>query len=264
MEKHQSISNQTGYTEDADNLHIIIQGVQYTIPLKEILYFESNLRKVIIHTVSQNYEYYERLDTLEHLLNTKGFIRCHQSYLASTANISSYSDTNLTIAGRTLPISRSRLEYIRHILQDINVEYQQNFSVETKARNNTTLSPVTTLSSGNTQLSQDETKENASQGVITCIEGTYQGSTLWLQPDKPIIIGRTIHSADVVINLPMVSRVHCEITYHRDSNTYEIIDYSANGTYINREFRLVPKIPYMLNPGTVISFGDQTTLYKLG
>jgi hypothetical protein len=256
MENQQSISNHTGYS--AEHLHIIIQGVQYTIPLKEILYFESNLRKVMIHTVSQNYEYYERLDTLEHLLNTKGFIRCHQSYLVSTANISSYSDTNLTIDDRTLPISRSRLEYIRHILHDTNVEYRQNASADAKDQVAVALSPATSLSSGK------ETEENAFRGVITCIEGTYQGATLWLQPDKPIIIGRTIHSADVVINLPMVSRVHCEITYHENSNTYEIIDYSANGTYINREFRLVPKVPYVLNPGTLISFGEQTTLYKLG
>lgn len=264
MDDQQYISNHTGYTEEAENLHITIQGMPYTIPLKDILYFESNLRKIIIYTTSKNFEYYEKLDTLEQLLHTKGFIRCHQSYLVAVAYVTSYSDTNLAIAGKTIPISRSRLEYIRHILQDINVEYCQTPVKESKRTRNTSLSSAATLPSDNTYLSTDENEGNTTQGVITCIEGVYKDATLWLQPDKPVIIGRTIHSADVVINLPMVSRVHCEITYHKDSHIYEIIDYSANGTYINREFRLVPKVPYMLNPGTVVSFGDQTTLYELG
>ena len=122
MEHQQYISNHTGYTEETENLYITIQGMQYTIPLKNILYFESNLRKVIIHTTAKHYEYYEKLDTLEQLLCTKGFIRCHQSYLVAVNHITSYSDTSLTFADMTIPISRSRLEYIRHILQDINVE----------------------------------------------------------------------------------------------------------------------------------------------
>ncbi len=264
MEQKQYISNHTGYTEKADNLYITIQGMQYSIPLKDILYFESNLRKVIIHTTSKHYEYYEKLDTLEQLLQDKGFIRCHQSYLVAVTHITSYSDTSLSFDDRTIPISRSRLEYIRHILQDSNVKYCQPAATEHKPSKNSSLSASTTFSSDATSLSPKEEEEDTTQGVITCIEGLYKESTIWLQPNKPVIIGRTIHSADVVINLPRVSRVHCEITYHQDSNTYEIIDYSANGTYINREFRLAPKVPYMLPPGTVLSFGDQTTLYELG
>ena len=68
----------------------------------------------------------------------------------------------------------------------------------------------------------------------------------------------------MIVNLPLVSRTHCAVTYHADRKEYEIVDFSSNGTFINRDLRLVKDEKYCLKPGTEICFGDKNTIYKLG
>ena len=84
------------------------------------------------------------------------------------------------------------------------------------------------------------------------------------RPEQKILVGRDEKVADIVVNLPKVSRLHCILVYHEKENTYEIMDVSKNGTYISGKQRLVADVSYCVKPGTKISFGDTDTEYCLG
>ena len=99
-------------------------------------------------------------------------------------------------------------------------------------------------------------------GVNGC--GKSLGAIIRVKPEQCIRIGRDNTVADMIVNLPLVSRLHCEITYHADHREYEIIDYSSNGTFVNGDKRLLPKETYILKPGAEVCFGDRETIYKLG
>lgn len=68
---------------------------------------------------------------------------------------------------------------------------------------------------------------------------------------------------DIQVNLPLTSRLHCEIVYHADLQEYDVTDYSSSGTYINGKQRLLQGITYTVKKGTALCFGDLETVYKL-
>lgn len=196
------------------------------IPLDTILYIESNRRKVTIQTDSAQYICYEKLNTLEQLLGEEGFMRCHQSYLVQTNKILSFnSNHTVSLAKTTVAIPVSR----RHQPEVRHI-----------LRN-----PVI-------------------GGTLTCLSGPYKGSIIRIKPEQPILIGRDGANVDLIINLPLISRKHCEIVYHADSMLYELTDFSKNGTFINSQVRVVPYDAYIVKPGTTISFGDDEMIYQLG
>ena len=72
---------------------------------REILYFESGLRLVTIHTKNSTDKFYGKLDDIE----TKSllFVRIHKSFLVNKKYIRSISaDTVILSNGETLPVSR--------------------------------------------------------------------------------------------------------------------------------------------------------------
>lgn len=75
---------------------------------RNILYVESNRRKITVHTLQRQNSYYQRLDTAEQLLGSS-FLRCHQSYLVNLRHIRELKpDYILLYNGNVIPISRSR------------------------------------------------------------------------------------------------------------------------------------------------------------
>ena len=86
----------------------------YNIPLKEILYFESVKRIVIITTFDKEYQFYAKLDDIERELEKKGFIRCHQSYLVNSIFIRKIEkDTVYLVNGKEIRISRTKSKIAR-------------------------------------------------------------------------------------------------------------------------------------------------------
>lgn len=205
-------------------LSISARGSNYRIPIDTILYIESDNRRLIIHTATEEYSCYETLNVMEQNLNESAFIRCHQSYLVATNQITGYDNQCITLRDTNvrIPVSRQHQKKIREFLQ-----------------------------------------KSPSGGGLICTLGIYQGYIVRIKPEQRVFIGRSGSTADIVINLPMVSRIHCEITYHENSREYTIIDYSSNGTFINGNTRLVPKQAYILKPETELSFGDPLTKYTL-
>ncbi len=93
-----------------EELSITIQSRQETkkIFYHEILYIESALRKTKFHCLLEDYEYYERLDSLEKKLG-KGFIRCHKSFLVNLSHVNSLKRRELILDnGQCIPVSNSK------------------------------------------------------------------------------------------------------------------------------------------------------------
>lgn len=102
----------------ADYLRVSIQRRSVQLPLRQVLCFESRRRKVVAHMADDRVEFYGRLDALEELLASSGFLRCHQSYLVNKRYIRQLDGTSLTLAnGVALPVSRPHLKDLRTALQ---------------------------------------------------------------------------------------------------------------------------------------------------
>lgn len=79
------------YTKNTTVFSFKIGRIAYRVPYGEIIYFESCRRKIIIHTITDTYEFYEKMDVLEEILKRGSFYRIHQSYLVNPIFIKHYS-----------------------------------------------------------------------------------------------------------------------------------------------------------------------------
>ena len=218
-------------------LPITSGGVRHNIPIHSILYIESNRHKVIVHTIKQDYICYQKLNELEELLKKDNFVRCHQSFLVSLHHVTDFTLTTLSIANKEIPISR---------------RYQP------------VLQEALTMGQGKQEKSLGTISERQKDyGAIVCTQGAYLGSIIHICPEQKILIGRDLNMSDIQVNLPLVSRLHCELIYHADRQEYEVTDYSSSGTYVNQKNRLMKGIPYTFQKGTDLCFGDLETVYKL-
>lgn len=224
-------------------LNIAIKNVHYRIPLRSILYLESDCRKVIIHTTHKDYEYYQRLDYLESILKNYGFVRCHQSYLIPESKLTSYQIGKVRIGDIEIPVSN-------RYRADMEQLFEETIS-----------NPSGSVP--DCQITQSLALNRGITGALVCTKGTFLGSIIRFYADCDITIGRDGTICDIVINLPQISRKHCAIIYHSTSNTYELTDYSHNGIYLTDGERLTKDKPYVLKPGTAIHFGNDETIYRL-
>lgn len=205
-------------------LSVSSRGTDYRIPIDSILYIESNNRKLTIHTEEETYSCYEKLNVMEQNLYQSAFVRCHQSYLVAADQIAGYDDHNILLSGSKDQIPVSR-------------QYQKKIR---------------------TYLQTQPTG-----GTLLCTAGIYQGSLIRIKAEQSVLIGRDGHLCDIVINLPLVSRVHCEMLYHKNTREYILTDHSSNGTFLAGAKRLVPEEAYTLQPGAEICFGDPHNIYRL-
>ncbi len=233
-------------TKAPKSLNISIKNSHYRIPLRSILFLESDCRKVIVHTPQKEYTYYDKLDRLEAALSPYGFIRCHQSFLVPDSKITSYQPGQITIDEYTIPVSARYKDTLEKSFQE-------------------TLHPP--LCSADSFISNSVTLNRNITGALVCTKGDYLGTIIRFYADKEIMIGRDGTSCDIVINLPSISRTHCTITYHADSNSYELVDSSYNGTFLvtdeEHTTRITKNQSYTLKPGATIYFGDSSTIYRL-
>ncbi len=85
-----------------------------TVRLKEedILYIESSLHYLTVHTATDTYTLKESLSAFENRLST-GFFRVHRSYLASLRHITRISRTSVILRGGVeLPLSRGNYDAV--------------------------------------------------------------------------------------------------------------------------------------------------------
>lgn len=73
----------------------------------EILYFESRVRKIILHTEREAYEFYGKLKDIEEK-NHDRFLRIHQSFMVNLLYVEHYEYNRVILFnGDSLPISES-------------------------------------------------------------------------------------------------------------------------------------------------------------
>lgn len=241
-------------------LNISNRGNVTRIPLDTILYIESKYRKIIVHTMTKEYEYYEKLDVLEEVLKSDGFVRCHQSYLVSGNCITAYRDGVLKVGEYAVPISRRYKTAVREILSMQEAACMEENHIQSDGK----VQKDRAKRYENCYLTSGLFQNNDTKGALVCVQGAYIGNIVRIVPEQSIIIGRDGTSADMVVNLPLVSRQHCTIIYHEKEDNYEVVDYSTNGTFVDGSLRMKCGDIYLLKPGATLSFGDKNTIYRLG
>ncbi len=80
----------------------------YKVILEDIIYLQAQHEYVTYHTTKRQITAYGTLKSLEETLPSTRFARVHKSYIVAIDKIDSISTTSLTVAGRRIPISRTR------------------------------------------------------------------------------------------------------------------------------------------------------------
>lgn len=89
-----------------------------TVAVENVVYIESNNRKVILHTEKEIIEYYAKISELEELLKPE-FFRIHKGYLVHMKYIKEYGRTSVCMMnGDNLLISKYRYQNFIKAYQD--------------------------------------------------------------------------------------------------------------------------------------------------
>ncbi|PKM54605.1 MAG: hypothetical protein CVV00_07455 [Firmicutes bacterium HGW-Firmicutes-5] len=89
------------------------------IRLSDITYFESNKKKVLVHTKEETYENIESISAVENCLNKDGFVRISRYYLVNVNHIMEIGNTHLTLS------SKEELKYSSKYKEILKSEYMK-------------------------------------------------------------------------------------------------------------------------------------------
>ncbi len=80
-----------------------------SVPIRDIIYFESDKRIINIVTANEEFSFYGKLDDIEEQLKKQDFVRCHQSFLVNAKKIAAIKVNELTLTNKkTVPVSKRR------------------------------------------------------------------------------------------------------------------------------------------------------------
>lgn len=97
-------------TDEPDHIFVNINRVNHKLILKDILYVESLKDYVRIHLVNSHLVVKGNLGSMMKLLPTTSFIRIHRSFAIALAQVQAYTQTEVTVADKQLPIGLSYRE----------------------------------------------------------------------------------------------------------------------------------------------------------
>ncbi len=96
-------------SEEAHTFTVKTMDGTWRFPLRDILYFYSDRRKVILVTAKGEYPFYAKLDDIETRL-APSFVRIHQRYLVNPSAVDYLKSDSVTLANAQLPCSRKYKE----------------------------------------------------------------------------------------------------------------------------------------------------------
>jgi len=103
-------------TRAGRSLTVSRRGVEYSLPLSGIRCIESRGRQAFIRCGDEIVDVYERLDSLEQLLDER-FVRCHQSFIVNLDYVTAMESDSFVMddaeKSTTVRISRNRLKDAR-------------------------------------------------------------------------------------------------------------------------------------------------------
>jgi hypothetical protein len=213
-----------------------MKGKEQRIPLNRVIYFESEKRKIIAHLLTEDISFYAKLDEVEKLIEGKGFVRCHKSYMVNQSMIDSVSRTEITVQGIQIPMSR---------------KYYESMGID--AEDESALRVTHSLA-----MNQDKS------GAIVFVKGKLVGTIIRIWSDKEIHLGRDAGSSDIVLNDAKISRLHCSIVYHSESGDYTVCDHSKNGVFSGDGQRLPKEEEIHIAEGEELWIGDRENVIRLG
>lgn len=100
----------------SDFIFVRSDRVMIKIDFDEIIYIESYSDYIKIHLTNKTIVTRETISSIEAKLTKDMFLRIHRSYIISLANIKSFTNEQITITDKSLPISRS---YKQHVLSTL-------------------------------------------------------------------------------------------------------------------------------------------------
>lgn len=182
------------------------QGVD-RIELGKVLYFTSDVRVIEAHMMKGHvFRFYGKLDEVQEELGKNDWLRCHKSFLVNRKYIRQITREYLITESEQIPVSRN---------------YYQKFR------------EMGLIGKDKDKIQVMASMHRQKPGVVRCISGTYKGMEYHIYPNEKLVFGRGYDQADVVLEEPEISRVHCWIQYNHITDRYYISDQSVNGTYIN-------------------------------
>ena len=88
------------------------------IPTSQILYFESEGRKICLHTSSEDTWFYEKLSHVADMLSS-AFIQIHKSYIVNVNAVKEFHADHVVLFDmRELPISRTFRDSVRRYMME--------------------------------------------------------------------------------------------------------------------------------------------------
>lgn len=114
-----------------DYLSVMVRGREQLIPLNDVLYFTSDVRKIGAFFLNDEKViwFYGKLDELERQLKSYGYLRCHQSYLINMHKIEGIQGNKVITFGGTFPISRTYKEKVKEQWKYIRERLYHNANI---------------------------------------------------------------------------------------------------------------------------------------
>ena len=99
-------------------LNVVSDWQKKRIPISAIQYVESDARKLILHTKTEKVDFYAKMSNMEAVLNTRGFVRIHQSYMVRISSITGMNKESVSLGDSTMPISRKYYANVKQIFEE--------------------------------------------------------------------------------------------------------------------------------------------------
>lgn len=99
--------------------------------------------------------------------------------------------------------------------------------------------------------------------ALVGITGIFKGAEIPIAKGEVLVIGRDPSQCHVIIESNDISRKHCAVSFDEITGQYKVTDYSANGTFINNERRVMKNQPQFVQRGEVISVGGSKNSFRL-
>ena len=110
--------NSSGETEQETN-HVIVsnRGMHTKVKLDEIIYAEVFNRKVVIHKIDEEIEYYGKMSELEALVG-ESFFRSHRAYLINFKYVEKYDAKTIYMEkGKVLMAKKNYPEFVKKYMK---------------------------------------------------------------------------------------------------------------------------------------------------
>lgn len=97
---------------------ITMDSGKLRLDISRIYYIESQRHDIFINTEDGQFITDGPLKRFEELLSSKGFSKCHNAYLVNLKHVEQVTNSDITISGKTLPLSRTKKKAFLDSLAD--------------------------------------------------------------------------------------------------------------------------------------------------